>query len=61
MRKLLLVGAALAFLVSIFLIRIVLHGYTGHGHLDLFHLIIAIGSAIVGVLFLRGVRRKRTA
>lgn len=61
MKPLLLLGAGLAFLVSIFLMRAVIHGYTHHAHLDVLHLTVAIGSASVGVLLLRGALRRRTA
>lgn len=58
MRQLLLVGAALAFVASIFLMRIVLHEYTGHGHLDVFHLLVALGAGGLGIaLALRALRR----
>lgn len=60
MRLLLLAGAALTFVGSIFLMRIVLHGFTDHGHVDVFHLIVAIGAAFVGVLLLLRVRRDPT-
>ena len=52
MRQLLLVGAALAFVASIFIMRIVVHGYTDHGHLDVFHLVVGIGLAMGGTLLL---------
>ena len=53
MRALQAVGAVLALLATIWLLRIVVHGFTDHGHLDVFHLAVAIGSALVGLLFLR--------
>lgn len=59
MRPVLAAGAALAIAASIFLLRIVLHAYTDHGHLDVFHLIVAIGSASIGVLLLLRVFRRR--
>lgn len=58
MRTLLLLGATLAVVASILVLRIVIHGYTDHGHLDVFHLIVAVIAAAAGVLLLlRGLRR----
>jgi hypothetical protein len=51
MRGLQVLGGVLALVASILLVRIVLHGYTDHGHLDVFHLLVAIGSALVGLFF----------
>jgi hypothetical protein len=59
MKQLLLLGAALTFVASVFLMRIVLHGYTQHGHLDVFHLVVAIAAAFAGVLLLLRMRRLR--
>lgn len=61
MRPLLAAGAVLTFATSIFLLRIVHHGYTDHGHLDVFHLIVAIGSASIGAVLLLRVFRRRAA
>ncbi|HEX2168028.1 MAG TPA: hypothetical protein VHG09_12415 [Longimicrobiales bacterium] len=61
MRLLLSGGAALTIVASIFLLRIVVHGYTDHGHLDVFHLIIAVAAASIGVLLLLRAFRRRAA
>lgn len=42
----------LAVAASIWLLRGVLHGYTDHEHLDIFHLLVAVGSAAVGLFLL---------
>ena len=61
MRHLLLGAAALTFVASIFVLRIVIHLYRDHGHLDLFHLAIGIGSALIGVLLFVRLLRMRAA
>jgi hypothetical protein len=53
MRGVQLLGALLAIVASVLLLRIVLHGYTDHGHLDVFHLFVAMGAACAGVLLVR--------
>ena len=53
MKALPAVGAVLAFFASVFVLRIVLHGFTDHGHLDVFHLLVGIGSVLVGFLLVR--------
>jgi hypothetical protein len=59
LRHLMLGAAALTFVASFFVMRIVIHSYTDHGHLDLFHLIVGIVSALIGVfLFLRVLRMR---
>ena len=52
MRGLLSLAAAVAFVGSILLMRIVVHGYTEHGHLDLFHLAVAIGAGVAGMFLI---------
>jgi hypothetical protein len=44
--------AVAALVASVFLFRIVLHGYTDHGHLDVFHLVVALTTAVGGLLML---------
>ncbi|MCA1788779.1 MAG: hypothetical protein LC667_02665 [Thioalkalivibrio sp.] len=44
-------GAVLALAATVFALRIVLHGYTGHGHLDVFHLVVGLGSAALALVF----------
>ena len=53
MRVLLSLGAVAAFFAAIFVTRIVLHGFTDHGHLDTFHLVVAVVSASLALLLLR--------
>ena len=53
MKALPTIGALLAVVASVLLLRIVIHGYTGHGHLDVFHLAVAIASALAGLLLAR--------
>jgi len=53
MRVLLSLGAAAAFFAAIFVARIVLHGFTAHGHLDAFHLVVALVSASLALVLLR--------
>lgn len=60
MRPLPAVGALLALVASVLLLRIVLHGYTDHGHLDVFHLLVGIGSAVAGLLLARRSLPRRT-
>lgn len=60
MRGLQSIGAALAFIASFLLMRIVLHGYAHHHQLDVFHLIIALGSTIAGLLLLRRIYLSRS-
>ena len=52
MRGLLALAAAAAFVGSILLMRIVVHGYTDHGHLDLFHLVVAVVAGVAGMFLL---------
>ena len=52
MRGLLSLAATVAFVGSILLMRVVVHGYIDHGHLDLFHLAVAIGAGVAGMFFL---------
>ena len=59
MKALPAVGAVLALVVSVFLLRIVVHGYTHHDHLDVFHLVVGIGSAVAGLLLMRRSRFHR--
>lgn len=54
------IGAALAFIVSFLLMRIVVHGYAHHDQLDVFHLIVAIGSTVAGLLLLRRIYLSRS-
>jgi len=49
----------LAVLASIWLLRVVLHTYTDHEHVDFFHLFVALGSAAVGFFFLRRALSRR--
>jgi hypothetical protein len=51
MKALPIVGALLAFSASIFVLRIVLHGYTHHDNLDVFHLIVGVASALLALGF----------
>ncbi|MQA91828.1 MAG: hypothetical protein GEU90_16665 [Gemmatimonas sp.] len=53
MRVLQLFGATVGFIASIFLLRVVLHGYTEHAHLDLFHLTVGTASGFIALIFLR--------
>lgn len=52
MRAVEFLGAMAALIVSVFVGRIVLHGLTDHGHLDVFHLVVAAAAAIAGFLLL---------
>jgi hypothetical protein len=52
MRGLLSLAAAVAFVGSILVMRTVVHGYSDHGHLDLFHLAIGIAAGVAGMFFL---------
>jgi hypothetical protein len=61
MKGILLAGAALALLASVYVMRIVVHGYTHHGNLDVFHLFVAIVSTSAGLFFLRRAFRRRVA
>jgi hypothetical protein len=45
------VGATLALVASIFVLRIVLHGYTHHGYLDVFHLVVGVASVMLAFGF----------
>lgn len=60
MRPLPAVGATLALVCSILVSRIVFHSYTDHDHLDVFHLVIAIGSGIVALLLARRALTRHT-
>ena len=53
MRGVQLVGAVVALVASVFVLRIVVHLYADHGHLDVFHLFVAMASACVGVFLIR--------
>ena len=53
MKALLWLCAVAAIIASVLLSRIVLHGYTDHGHLDTFHLFVAIVSAMGGMVLMR--------
>lgn len=53
MRALKILGAVAALVASAWLFRIVLHGYTHHGLLDVFHGAVATTSAFGGVFLLR--------
>lgn len=59
MRGLLSLAATAAFVGSILLMRIVVHGYADHGHLDLFHLVVAIAAGVAGMFFLARVFANR--
>ena len=59
MRGLLSLAAAVAFVGSILLMRVVVHGYSDHGHLDLFHLGVAIAAGAAGIFFLARVFAER--
>ena len=43
-------GAVLALVATVFVLRIVLHGYTDHGHLDVFHLVVGLASAALALV-----------
>ncbi len=55
------VGAVAALITSVILGRIVLHSYTDHGHLDVFHLVVALVAAVGGLALLGMVVFKPTA
>ena len=55
MRGVQLLGAVVALVASVFVLRIVVHLYADHGHLDVFHLFVGMASACVGVLLIRRV------
>ena len=62
MRAIQFLGALAALVVSVYVSRIVLHGLTDHGHLDVFHLVVASTLAAGGLLLLhRAVRRSPRA
>lgn len=62
MRTAQLIGAVIAFIVSVYVGRIVLHALTDHGHLDLFHLVVAAVVAMAGsVLLYRALMRPSRA
>ena len=52
MRILGLVAALAALVVGAYVSRIVVHGFTDHGQLDLFHLVVAAVLAVAGLLLL---------
>lgn len=52
MRGVQAVSGALAIVVSVWLFRIVLHSYTDHNHVDVFHLVVALGAAVAGLFLL---------
>lgn len=60
MRGLQSLGAALTIVTSILLFRIVHHGYIDHGHLDVFHLLVAIGAAFIGLFLIARAFPRRT-
>lgn len=47
-----LVGV-LAVVASLWLLRVVVHAYTDHAHLDVFHLVVGLTAAAAGGLILR--------
>lgn len=53
MRLALLAVSVLALVASVLLLRLVLHLYNDHGHLDVFHLLMATVAAGAGLLMLR--------
>jgi len=53
MRILRLIGAVAALVTSFWIGRIVLHGYTHHAHLDVFHLVVALIAGLGGLVLLR--------
>ena len=58
MRTIQLLGALAALIVTVFVARIVLHGLSDHGHLDVFHLVVAALTALGAFLLLyRAARR----
>ena len=61
MKGLLLVGAVICLVASIFVLRIVLHAYTDHDHIDVFHLAVGIAAAVAGLLLLRRAYPSRPA
>src|SRR5687768_4419755 len=62
MKSLLLISGIVAIIAGILLARIVVHGYTDHGHLDVFHLGVALVAGLGGALLLqRGVTAGRSA
>ena len=48
-----LIAAMAALVTSIVIGRIVFHGYTHHGHLDVFHLVVTIIAGLGGLALLR--------
>lgn len=60
MKALPAIGALLVLVVSILLLRIVLHSYTDHGHLDVFHLVVGFGLAVASLLLVRHSLLRRT-
>jgi hypothetical protein len=56
-----LVLAVLALVGSIMLIRIVVHGLSDHGHLDVFHLLVALGGGVGGLMLIRRALSPRRA
>ena len=57
MRAIQSIGAVVALLASVFVARIVTHGVTDHGELDVFHTVVAVLLALVGLLL--GIRAAR--
>jgi hypothetical protein len=55
MRALRLIGAVAALVTSVVVGRMVLHAFTEHGHLDLFHLVVAAVAGVGGLVLLRRV------
>lgn len=52
MRGLLSLAAVIAFVGSILVLKIVMHGYSDHGRLDLFHLAVGIVVGVAGMFLL---------
>lgn len=61
MRILHLLAGVAAVAVSVLVARIVLHGFTDHGRLEVFHLVVAIAAAVLGLAVLyRALLTRRT-
>jgi hypothetical protein len=59
MKAILAAGAVLALIASLFVLRIVLHGYTHHSRIDYFHLAVGVVSAGLATVFaLRAMPRR---
>lgn len=58
MRVIFALGAIATLLATVYIARIVLHGFTDHEHLDIFHLVVtAIGLAFTAALARRALYR----